>query len=79
MKYFDYETAAQKAVIAAEKLAEWRALFERQYHGDQMMVELRLLRACTAAARDPKSRQAVIEALDAERLAEGKPRGRIGS
>ena len=72
MKYFDYETPARKAAVPAGKLAEWRALFERQYRGDEMMVELRLLRACSAAGRGPESLQAVIEALDAEKAAERK-------
>jgi hypothetical protein len=32
MKYFDYESVAQKAGIPSVRLAEWRELFEREYH-----------------------------------------------
>jgi hypothetical protein len=74
MNYFDYETAARKAGIPRERLAEWRDLFEREYHADQMMVELRLLRACHAASESPAALEAVTEALAAERAARIEPR-----
>ena len=70
MNYFDYETVARKAGIPSERLAEWRDLFEREYHGDQMMVELRLLRACHAASAGPAALEAVTQSLASEMAAD---------
>ncbi len=66
MRYFDYETVAQKAGVSDERLAAWRELFEREYYGDQVMVELRLLRACHAASEGPAALEAVTQALASE-------------
>lgn len=47
-QYFDYETVAAAAGIAARKLARLRHSAAREFPGDAMMQELHLLRVCTA-------------------------------
>ncbi len=74
MEYFDYESIARKAGIPPERVTEWRDLFEREYHGDQMMVELRLLRACHAASAGPSALESVTQALASELAAEAASR-----
>ena len=74
VKYFDYESAAKKASVPSGRLTQWRALFEREYHGDRMMVELRLLRACHAASAGPEALEAVTQALASEWTARIEPR-----
>lgn len=49
MRYFDYQSAAREAGVPEITLKEWLEYFRREYPGDEMMVELRLLRACEAA------------------------------
>ena len=48
MRYFDYETVAQDAGIAADALQELRRLIRKEFPHDEMMYELHLLRACRA-------------------------------
>ncbi len=45
---FDYRTLADRLGIPAERLRELEALVREQYVGDEMMVELRLLRTLRA-------------------------------
>ena len=46
MRYFDYETIAQRAGIPEEKLKELCKLVRQEFPRDNMMYELHLLRAC---------------------------------
>ena len=66
MFYFDYESAARKAGVSAETLSAWRAGFEQEYSRDDMMIELRLLRACQAAQGGEGQLERVIHALEDE-------------
>ena len=63
MRYFDYESVAREAGIPAEKLEAWRESLRRDYPGDEMMVELRLLRACEAVRQQASTADAISEAL----------------
>ena len=65
MRYFDYESAARAAGVSDDMLRSWRAGFEREYPDDDMMIELRLLRACNAAA-GPENFASVVHALEEE-------------
>lgn len=65
MNYFDYQTAARKAGIPEETLSQWKAVFSREYPNDEMMMELRLFRACEAAAKVPGGFREVDESLQA--------------
>ncbi len=66
MLYFDYEDAAQKAGVSTDLLRAWQDGFAREYTGDEMMIELRLLRACNAAAIGPEQLASVARALEEE-------------
>ena len=63
MKYFDYRSAARTSGIPDETLAQWEAIFRQEYPGDEMMVELRLLRACVAVQKTEGGLKKVAEAL----------------
>ncbi|MEK7794110.1 MAG: hypothetical protein AAB353_06255 [Candidatus Hydrogenedentota bacterium] len=69
MDYFDYESAAQEAGVPNGVLREWELGFQREYPGDDMMVELRLLRACAAAKGGVDQLDRVANALAQEFLA----------
>ena len=45
---FDYRTLAERLAIPTERLRELEMLVRQQYAGDEMMVELRLLRTLRA-------------------------------
>ncbi len=75
MRYFDYEQSARQAGVPDKTLAEWREGFENEYPGDEMMVELRLLRACQAAMRGPEYLGRVTRDLAEEFAAMQSPTG----
>ncbi len=66
MTYFDFESAAREAGVSNDLLHRWLLGFTREYGGDEMMVELRLLRACNAAAASSEALTRVADALEAE-------------
>ena len=66
MFYFDYESVARKAAVPDDILKSWRSGFELEYPGDEMMIELRLLRACNAALGGPDRVASVAKALEEE-------------
>ncbi len=45
---FEYHKLADRLAIRAERLRELETLVQQQYAGDEMMVELRLLRTLRA-------------------------------
>ena len=60
MCYFDYVKAAREAGIPDDKLDQLRALVEAEFPGDDMMVELHLLRACKAVRDGRATLQEVL-------------------
>ena len=66
MDYFNYESVARDAGVSDDLLTSWRSGFAREYPGDEMMVELRLLRACNAALGGPGQLASVAQALEDE-------------
>lgn len=50
MRYFDFETVAQKAAIPEEKLGKLCKLVREDFPRDDMMYELHVLRACLAVS-----------------------------
>lgn len=66
MHYFDYESKAREANIPDAMLTAWRDGFAEEYPDDEMMIELRLLRACSAVADGHESLDAVSRALEQE-------------
>ena len=63
MRYFDYQSVAREAIVPDTTLKEWLEYFRSEYPGDEMMVELRLLRACEAAKPSALGLEAVEESL----------------
>jgi hypothetical protein len=66
MNYFDYEGVAREAGVPDELLKTWRDGFALEYPGDDMMIELRLLRACNAAQGGADRLASVAQALEEE-------------
>jgi len=66
MRYFDYQSVAREASIPDTTLKNWLEFFHREYPGDEMMVELRLMRACAAAGDSAIGLEAVEESLKVE-------------
>ncbi|CAN5163541.1 hypothetical protein BH09SUM1_BH09SUM1_25380 [soil metagenome] len=50
-EYFNYKIPAAKAGITDAQLEELYQRTLKEYHGDMMMAELRVLRSCSAAAK----------------------------
>ncbi len=48
MRYFDFESIAEKAKISEEKLDKLCKLIREEFPKDEMMYELHILRACWA-------------------------------
>ncbi len=48
MRYFDYEAAAREAGIPGKRLADLVEIMGREFPGDEMMLELHVLRAVMA-------------------------------
>jgi hypothetical protein len=63
MHYFDYQSIAREANIPDITLKNWLEYFRKEYPGDEMMVELRMLRACEAAKPSALGLEAVEESL----------------
>jgi hypothetical protein len=59
--FFDYETAAREAGIAAPALDKLRALVRKDFPNDDMMYELHVLRACMAVKNGRCSLQDVLD------------------
>ena len=68
-EYFDYESVATEAEISPDHLKTLRRHAEEDYPGDLMMVELRLLRTCSAVK---DGRCTVNEALKPEPQMQGQ-------
>ncbi|MBX3728051.1 MAG: hypothetical protein KF858_02610 [Candidatus Sumerlaeia bacterium] len=50
-EYFDYPRVGHEAGFTDEQLAELYQRTLAEYHGDQMLAELRMLRTCSAVLR----------------------------
>ena len=74
MSFFDYESVAREACIPEQDLSKWRDWLAQEYHGDVMMVELRLLRACQAVLKGAATLDTIRESIEAEFRA-GQPAG----
>jgi hypothetical protein len=48
MAYFDFERVAGRAGIGAADLARIRGIAAREFPGDEMMIDLHVMRACMA-------------------------------
>jgi hypothetical protein len=57
---FDYASAARRAGIAAEDLDRLVALTRAEFPGDEMMMELHVLRAIRAVERSDVTLQEVL-------------------
>jgi len=66
VKYFDYESVAREAGVPNHLVESWREGFSVEYPGDEMMIELRLLRACNAAMGGANRLESVAQALEEE-------------
>jgi hypothetical protein len=64
MHYFDYERVAREAGISPDTLSHWEACLRQDYAGDQMMVELRLLRACHAVLHSSVTADEITESIE---------------
>ncbi len=62
--YFNYECIAREANISDVLLQAWRDGFAREYPGDEMMISLRLLRACNAVISGAERLDVVARALE---------------
>ena len=66
MRYFEYAHAAHEAGIPSETLSLWESHLRQDYPGDEMMVELRLLRACHAVLQGGATPDEVTRAIEAD-------------
>lgn len=57
---FDYASAARRAGVAAEDLDRLLALMRAEFPGDEMMIELHVLRAILAVERGDVTLQEVL-------------------